>query len=89
MGKYTKYIFKYMDGNRCLREILELIKSEEQLDPSGVAEEEIFHDFRIIHSTFNGVMDIMALRDTSVPPFKSYRQMQSRLSDKCEESMRV
>ena len=89
IGKYTKYIFTYMDGNRCLRAILELIKSEEQLDQSGISDEEIFDDFRVIYSTFNGVMDIMALRDKSVSPFKSYRQMQRRLRDNCQRSMRV
>jgi hypothetical protein len=75
-----------MDGNRCIREIVELIRSEEHLDQSGISDEEIFDDLRVVYSTFNGVMDIMALRDKSVPPFKSYRQMQDRLKDSGERS---
>lgn len=78
VGEYTKFLFKYMNGSTSLREILELIAAEDRLKQNTISDEEILDDFKAIYNVFN-LLGLMVLRHNSVPPFKTYQQMQKSI----------
>lgn len=67
VGKYTKYLFKYLNNNTSLKKCSELIKKEEHLQQQCPSDQEILHEFKDIYDVFN-LMDVMLLRHLSIPP---------------------
>ena len=72
LGRYTQTLLKYINGERSLGEIVELVKSEGQVDHSKPSSDDIVCDFLKAYEVFN-LMDVMLLRHESVPAFKPYR----------------
>ena len=74
-GKYTKHIFKYLDGARSLKEIFEEVRKEVALSERQLTNDELLREFKPIYERFNAV-GWMLLRHRSVGPFRSLVQMQ-------------
>lgn len=74
-GKYTKHIFKYLDGERSLKEIFEEVRKEVALSERQLTDDELLREFKPIYERFNAV-GWMLLRHRSVGPFRSLVQMQ-------------
>jgi hypothetical protein len=74
-GPYTKQIFRYLDGERSLKEIFELIRKEAGLDDQQLLNARLLEEFRPIYEVFNNV-GWMLLRHKSVSRFRSIHEMQ-------------
>ncbi|MBW8039415.1 MAG: class I SAM-dependent methyltransferase [Planctomycetes bacterium] len=89
LGKYTKYLLKYIDGYTSLKECFELIKKEKEFEQDKPTDREIYHDFRKIYDLFN-LMDVMVLRHQSVPAFKmSYSDLQEPVTRKYNQEVLI
>ena len=81
IGKYTKPLLKHLNGYNPLNKIFELVKKEKEFKHEVPLDKEIFEDFKSIYHLFN-LMDLMVLRHRSVPPSKTYQQMQEPVTRK-------
>ncbi|MDD5010696.1 MAG: class I SAM-dependent methyltransferase [Phycisphaerae bacterium] len=82
IGKYTKPLLKHLNGYNPLNKIFELVKKEKEFKNGPLPDnKEIFEDFRNIYFLFN-LMDLMVLRHRSVPPDKTYPEMQEPITRK-------
>ncbi len=81
IGKYSKYIFKYMDGHKSLKEIFELVKAEQEFRQTKPSNQEVFSDFKKIYNVFN-LLDMMVLRHQSVSAFRTDEQIQELIAQK-------
>ena len=81
LGKFTKYIFKNLDGERTVDEIVSRVRNERKFTGSRPAESEIFNDLGLIYTTLN-MVDFMFLRDKSVGPFESTQQLQMPVTER-------
>ncbi len=80
-GKYTKYIFQYLDEKRSLREIFNEVRREFNND---VPDEELLLAFKVLYEKFNA-FDWMLLRHKSIPAFKTVKELQEPVSSLYKE----
>lgn len=73
--KYSKYIFRYLDGSNDIATIMNNIKID--LKDSNISEEEILADIKSVYEGFNR-FDRMFIRHKSVPQFTSQAELQKR-----------
>jgi len=85
IGKYTKHLLKHLNGYNPLKKIFELVRKEKEFKQNVPSDEEIFYDFKNIYDLFD-LMDLMLLRHRSVPPFKTYQQMQEPVTRRYKNS---
>ena len=78
-GKYSRSIFKYPDGKRCLREIFDCVK--EEFKNPDISDRELLDDFKPAYDYFNSLGWIL-LRHKSIPPFTSFNDLQAPTSKK-------
>jgi SAM-dependent methyltransferase len=74
-GRYTKAIFRHLDGERSLKEIFELVRKGEGLGEPELPNAQLLEEFRPIYEAFNNV-GWMLLRHKSVGKFRSIHEMQ-------------
>lgn len=74
-GKYTRHIFKYLDGARSLKEIFAEVRKEVALSERQLTNGELLREFKPIYEQFNAV-GWMLLRHRSVGQFRALSQMQ-------------
>ena len=72
-SKYSALIFKYLDGNRSIKEILNCVRKENKL--TELKNKEILLDFKPIYQIFND-FDLLMLRNKKVPPFKPFHEIE-------------
>jgi len=70
--RYTKFVLKYINGNRSLKEVFDCVR-EELKDPS-VNDEELLTDFRFVYDLFSS-LDWMLLRDKSIAPYPTFQKL--------------
>lgn len=78
--KYMESIFKYLDGERSIREIFDCIISDASSESEKPNIEELKTNFKYIFNTFS-LVNWMLLRSKEVPKFKSFYKLQKRVTD--------
>ncbi len=73
--QYTKHLFKYLDGERSLKEIFDEVRRDVKLDEKQLSNDELLRQFKPIYERFNDV-GWMLLRHRSVGKFRSLMEMQ-------------
>ncbi len=81
LGKYTKYLFKYLNGYTTLKKCFKLIQKEKEFRQNKPADGELFSDFIRIFNVLN-LLDFMLLRHQSVRAYKTLEQMQKPIAGK-------
>ena len=74
-GRYTRDIFKYLDGERSLKEIFEQIRRDHGLSEQQLPDDELLNEFHPVYERFND-LGWMLLRHRSVGQFRSLADMQ-------------
>lgn len=74
-SRYSRDIFKYLDGERCLREIFEQIRRDHGLSEQQLSNDELLREFRPVYEQFND-LGWMLLRHRSVGKFRSLEELQ-------------
>ena len=74
--RYSEHLFRYLDGERSLREIFRLARNDEPLRGAGVTDDQLLEDFRPIFDLFNAA-EGMLLRHKSVSRFPGVAELQS------------
>jgi SAM-dependent methyltransferase len=74
-GRYTRFIFRHLDGDLSLREIFERVRKDVGLNEQELPNEALLSEFRPIYELFNDV-GWMLLRHKSVGRFRSLADMQ-------------
>jgi len=77
LKKYTKALFKTIDGQSTLEQCFEKIKNDDDFQNDPPADQDILVDFKALYDTFI-LQDFLLLRHRSVPPFPSIQQIQQR-----------
>src|SRR2546425_5916541 len=72
---FTRDIFKYIDGERSLKELFEQIRRDHGKTEQQLPNEELLNEFRPIYQQFND-LGWMLLRHRSVGKFRSLPEMQ-------------
>ena len=67
-GKYSRHLLRHLDGDRSLRELFQLARSEGPLQDAGVTDAQLLEDFRAVFEFFNR-MEGMLLRHKRVGRF--------------------
>jgi hypothetical protein len=68
-GRYVRYIFQYMDGDRSWREIFDALRNEPALRKAPPPDDVLFAEFRPWYDVL-GSIERLLLRHRSVPPVK-------------------
>src|SRR5437899_2493877 len=74
-GPYTRDIFKYLDGERSLKELFEQIRRDHGKTEQQLPNDQLLNEFRPIYQQFND-LGWMLLRHRSVGKFRSLAEMQ-------------
>ena len=74
-GKYTKHLFRHLDGERSLKEIFEEVRKDVRLNEQQLTNDELLREFTPIYERFNAV-GWMLLRHRAVGKFRSLAEMQ-------------
>src|SRR3989442_1414795 len=74
-GPYTRDIFKYLDGERSLKELFEQIRRDHGKTEQQLPNDQMLNEFRPIYQQFND-LGWMLLRHRSVGQFRSLAEMQ-------------
>lgn len=74
-GKYTRFILKYLDGERSLKEIFDAVTRESMLSAHPPSYDDLLLDFKPVYEQFNAA-GWMLLRHKSVGRFRSLEDMQ-------------
>ena len=74
-GPYTRDIFKYLDGERSLKELFEQIRRDHGKTEQQLLNDQLLNEFRPIYQQFND-LGWMLLRHRSVGKFRSLAEMQ-------------
>lgn len=74
-GRYTRDIFKHLDGERCLKEIFEQIRRDHGFSEQELPNNELLQEFRPVFQRFND-LGWMLLRHRSVGKFRSLDELQ-------------
>lgn len=77
-NKYAVSIFKHLDGERCLKEIFNLVRNDMGRSERQLTDKELLKEFRPVYELFNSV-SLILLRHKSVGKFCSIEEMQRRL----------
>lgn len=72
-SKYTRYILRYLDGNRTLGEIIQQIKSNFTSD-SNFNENALLDDYNTLYSKFFSY-ELMLLRSKDIKRYKTHKQL--------------
>lgn len=80
-GLFTKFVFKYLNGEHSLGEIFDLIRNESTLASACPDNSVLLEDFRLVFRMFNRYDGIL-LRHKGVERFKPLGQLQSWVSQK-------
>lgn len=70
---HLKYIFKYLDGNRSVREILAAIQNDSELENSSPATDVLLAEIKTLYETFHRY-DWMLLRHKDCPAFRMTKE---------------
>jgi SAM-dependent methyltransferase len=78
-GRYTLDIFQYLDGERSLREIFELVREDRAADGEPCDDRALLADFAPVFEQLNAV-DLMLLRHRSVPAFPALAELHAQMA---------
>lgn len=78
--RLTPYLFRYLDGERSTGEIIEAALQDPGLRDAPPSREELLEEFCSIFAVFNSI-DWFQLRHKSLPPYRSYLELQEPISE--------
>lgn len=75
LGNFTRYILRYLDGNRSLGEIVQCIKNDFMLSNNhSYDEKSLLVEYSALFEIFHSY-ELMFVRDKEIKPYKTYAQL--------------
>ena len=78
-GKYIASLLKQINGERTVKEVIEAVKSSPKWEGKTINEELIMEELDILLTSLRRA-NVAFLRHTSVPPYKTGKEIQSRIT---------
>ena len=73
-SQYTRFILRYIDGNRSLGEIIKSIQSDFSSNNISYDEKKLLDDYQALFSKFN-LYELLFVRDNKIGSYKSHEQL--------------